>query len=130
MDKVKVKKASLVEILKTNRKEHRDLFLKAQAKYRELIIAALDEQLKEARDGKMPKWSKLSMLMQPQDHTEDYDRVLHMLELSEDNVIELSARAFQNYVEDDWEWSRQWALSNSGYVTSPKMAKYLTDDEQ
>jgi hypothetical protein len=64
-----------------------------------------------------------------------------MLELSEDSVVTLNHTEFVNFVEDEWDWTRNFAISNSGYVgigsNSPasalfvsKYKKYLGKDEE
>lgn len=124
MQKVRIAKAQLVELIKKNRDEHREVFLKAQEGYREKAIAVLDEQLARARKAQGIDMAVIVGIVQPQDHTEDYDRVLEMLSLSVDDTIELTSEEFQNFVQDNWHWSRSWALSNSTYTDSPKLRKF------
>jgi hypothetical protein len=120
MKEVRIKKQTLLDILKKNRQEHRDIFLAAQKEYRKQAIKVLDEQLSLAREGKPFVLATVTALIAPEDHTKDYDRAVEMLELSEDEVITLSTADFSNLVQDQWSWSRQWAFSNSHYVDSPK----------
>lgn len=122
MKTVTIQKSKLTEILTKNRADHREIFLKAQEGYRAAVILLLDEQLKRARDGKDADIQKFIAVTQPEDHTEDYDRVLSMLEMSVDDTIEVTSEEFRNYVQDKWNWSRSWALSNSGYTSHPKLA--------
>lgn len=121
MNEVRIQKEKLIAILTKNRSEHRDIFLAAQKKYREVVIEILDEQLKLAREGKPFLLARLTMLSAPQDHTKEYDTILRMLELSLDDVVTLSNSQFTQLVEDRWGWSRSWAASNSPYVTSSKL---------
>lgn len=116
MKQVRVEKAKLLAILKKNRDEHRGIFIAAQKKFREVAIKALDAQLKAARNGKPFELTNLSVLTAPEDHTADYDRSIQMLEMSVDNEITVDEREFQNYVQDVWNWSRDWAASNMRYV--------------
>jgi hypothetical protein len=102
MNTVKVKRNILLERIKKNHDAHRDLFLKAQKGYRETVIEELDKMLADARTGK-PVRTSLG-LIEPQDHTNDYNRVIDMLEMSVDDVITLDARSFDNYVRDQWDW--------------------------
>jgi hypothetical protein len=122
MKTVKIQKFKLTEILTKNRADHREIFLKAQEGYRAAVISLLDEQLKRARNGKDADIQRFISITQPEDHTEDYDRVISMLEMSVDDTIEVSAEEFRNYVQDKWQWSRSWAISNSGYTSHPKLA--------
>jgi hypothetical protein len=115
MHSVKVKRTGLLEKIKANRQGHRDLFLKAQEGYRLDVIAELEQHLQDARDRK--KISRSLSLPEPQDHTEDYDSVIAMLEMSVDDTIELDAASFQQYVLDKWSWKRAADLTNAAYAS-------------
>ena len=128
MNQVKVKKDELLEILRKNRAEHRAIFLKAQEKYREVVIKELDAQLKAARGSKPFVLAKIVQLVQPKDYTAQYDRAIQMLEMSVDDTIIITAVEFQNYVQDIWNWSREWAFSNSSYVKSAKLDALSAED--
>jgi len=117
MKQVRVDKSKLLEILKKNRDEHRGIFLEAQKSFRAVAIKMLDAQLKDARTGKPFELARLTTLQAPEDHTADYDRSIQMLEMSVDKEIAVDEREFQNYVQDIWSWSRDWATSNIGYVS-------------
>ena len=117
MKQVRVDKAKLLAILKKNREDHRGIFLAAQKQFRVVAIKALDAQLKAARTGRPFELVRLSALEAPQDHTADYDRSIQMLEMAVDKEILVDEREFQNYVQDIWNWSRDWAVSNMRYVS-------------
>jgi hypothetical protein len=55
-------------------------------------------------------------LAEPVDHTADYDRILAMLEMSVDDTIMLDAQEFNQYVLDNWEWSRLASYTNQSYA--------------
>jgi hypothetical protein len=115
MHSVKVKRAALLEKIKANRDGHRDLFLKAQEGYRLDVIAELEQHLRDARDRK--KISRALSLPEPQDHTEDYDSIIAMLEMSVEEIIELDAGSFQQYVLDKWSWKRAADITNYAYAS-------------
>lgn len=127
---VKIKKDKLLKIIKKNRNDHRDVFLEAQEGYRKLVIELLEQQIALAR-GKSKGFNleRITSVTAPEDHTEDYDKAIKMLEMSEDKVIDLAYDSFTQLVMDDWGWGRQWAASNSAYVRSAgsvdKLSKYL-----
>jgi len=111
---VTVKKDELLTVLKKNRDEHRNIFLDAQKGYREDAIKELDRMLAEARDGKAIR--RQIVLVEPQDHTKDYDRVIRMLEMCTKDEIFISESEFAQYVQDDWGWKQQFTASTSGYT--------------
>jgi hypothetical protein len=104
MNTVKVKREDLLTKVRANRDAHRDLFLKAQANYRKLIIQELDRMLADAKAGR--KIRRSIDLVQPRDHTGDYDRTIMMLEMSVDDTIILDANEFDQYVRDVWAWTQ------------------------
>jgi hypothetical protein len=53
----------------------------------------------------------------PQDHTRDYDRMIKMLQMHQDDLFTLDDFQFAEYVMDDWGWKRQWGTSNSEFVS-------------
>lgn len=124
MNEVKVKKVELLEILKKNRADHRDIFLKAQEGYRKAAIEELDRQLNDARNGKPFLLTRFTALVQPKDYTGEYDRAILMLQMSVDDIVTIEKEQFANFVQDKWQWSRAWAASNSSYTSSPKFADY------
>lgn len=103
MNQVKVIKSELVKILKTNRQQHREEFLKAQENYRKLVVNELDGMLKSARDGENIR--RHVNLLAPEDHTKDYDLVIKMLDMSVEEEIVITQQQFNNYVNDDWNWA-------------------------
>ena len=116
MKQIRVDKAQLLKILQKNRAEHRATFLEAQKTFRVVAIKALDAQLKAARQGRPFELTRLVSLTAPEDHTADYDRSIQMLEMSVDAQITVDEREFQNYVQDVWNWSRDWASNSLAYV--------------
>lgn len=118
MNRVKVRKAELLQRLEANRGTHRTLFLEAQDGYRELVIGELDKALKDAREGRAIR--TVIQLQAPQDHTAEYDNVIEMLRMSVDDEIELEAHAFQCFVLDQWQWTHATRVLNSAYAEHAK----------
>src|SRR5262245_50103453 len=114
MDKVKVKREDLLVRIRGNRDKHRTIFEKALEGYRKEAVAWLEEVLDDAK-GRGQTRGEME-LIEPQDHTRDYDRVILMLEMSVDPVIELDAQTFAMYAMDDWSWKRDFLHSTSRYV--------------
>lgn len=104
----------LLNAIKENRDRHRDIFLKAQEGYRIQLIKELDQMLADARDGK--KLRRFVTLPEPEDHTDDYDRVIKMLEMSVEEQLEIDETQFAMYVMDDWGWKKNWTTTNAAYI--------------
>lgn len=114
MDKVTVEKKTLLETVRKNRSEHRNIFLRACEGYREEAIATLDKFLADAKAGK--RIHQYIGLEEPVDKTKDYDRVIKMLEMSVADTIELTVAEFAQYVMDDWSWKGQFTATNTKYI--------------
>lgn len=114
MNTITVSVAELLSKLKANRETHRATFDKAVVGYRDAAIKALDEMLDDAKAGREIRRS--IGLIQPQDHTDDYDTVIAMLEMEQRPDIEISRNEFQSYVLDKWAWAEQFGTSVMGYI--------------
>lgn len=122
MEPISVEVTRLVETLKKNRDEHRDIFLKAQSVYREKVIEAFEERLESIRNGeKIVTWINLP---EPEDHTQDFNDAIEMLEWETRERIELSPRDFKRYVQNRWEWEASFTANTRSY------SQMLDDAEQ
>ncbi len=113
MEMVTVKTTDLHQELSDNRNRHRRIFEEAQGHYREQAIKELDQMLADAREGRVIK--RMVILPEPEDHTDDYDRVLRMLEMSVHDETELSENDFEMFVMDRWGWERSFDTSTRAY---------------
>jgi|SRR6516165_205015 len=127
MNTVKVKREELLTKVRSNRDAHRTLFLKAQEGYRKLVIEELDRMLADAKAG--GPIARSINLVEPSDHTEDYDRVLAMLEMSVDDTVILGAEEFSQYVLDRWTWSRFAISTNQSYAAGSPVPRPSRDEE-
>jgi hypothetical protein len=113
--KIQIERTTLLDTVRANREKHREIFLKAQQGYQKQIVQLLEERLQRARDGKQVQlWINLT---EPMDQTNDYDRIIRMLEMTETHQIELSEGDFSQYVMDDWQWKKQFLATNSSYMS-------------
>lgn len=118
METVKIEKKKLLTKLIANRNAHRALFLKAQVGYRKTIIRHLDRMLKQARAGKEVQTQIIVRVPAPQDMTSSYDRVISMMQWTQDELIELTEEEFSQYIRDNWRWSADNFRSSSFYSKS------------
>lgn len=114
MNAIIVKKIELLTAIRQNRNSHREIFLKAQKKFRERFIEELDRRLADARHGL--KIDTYIGLPRPKDHTADYDRAIRMLEMETREHIELEESDFAVYVMDQWAWKQNWTASTLAYT--------------
>jgi hypothetical protein len=113
MKSVKIKSADLLEVLKKNRETHVSEFNSAKEEYRKDVIAEMKKNLKQAQSG--GEIVSYIQLVEPQNFTASYDTAIKMLEMSADELVELTMQEFQQYVEDNWHWKGTFAASTSIY---------------
>ena len=114
MRTVRVGTQWLLERLRDNRSNHRANFEKALGVYRTEAIEELERSLREAREGKPIR--RYVAIPQPEDHTEDYDLVIAMLEASADEHVELQSHEFQTYALDKWGWIESFGTNTMSYA--------------
>lgn len=113
---VKVEKGDLLARLKDNRQQHEQAFLTAYEGYTQTLIEELEGKLAQVKAGKTPKDRVYINAVRPENHTDDYDDAIDMLEMADDKVIEMTQSQFRQYARDDWGWKQQWTTSNSAYI--------------
>jgi len=111
---VRIVTKKLLDVLKTNRGQHRATFEKALEGYRKQAVAELESMLQEARAGKRIR--RAVELVEPIDQTEEYDQVIGMLEMCVDETVTLSQKQYKSYVLDQWDWAAHVGLTNARYT--------------
>ncbi|HLP82099.1 MAG TPA: hypothetical protein VK141_08975, partial [Nitrosomonas sp.] len=109
MRTVKIERTKLLKEVIKNRANHKKEYDEAMQGYRELVIEALSEKLEDAK--KHEDITHYIDLDRPENHLREYDRVIRMLEMSVDKVIELQANEFAQYVTDEWSWKESFVTT-------------------
>lgn len=113
MQTVKVAKKDLLKVLKENKKKHVKEFESATKIFIEDAIEKLGAMLDTAKTkGKIIQNLGLT---EPQSYEGSYDTAIKMLEMSTDDVIELTHQEFVQYVEDQWAWKGSFTMTTSLY---------------
>lgn len=113
LQEVRVTKSSLITKLRENREEHRAIFEEALSGWKEKVTKALEDAYQDALAGK--EFRVHFGLERPEDHTEDYDQAITMLEMSLDEELVLTYSEFRQYVMDEWGWHHAFAASTMAY---------------
>ncbi len=113
MDQMRIMRKQLLDALRVNKAEHHATFIQAQTGYRDAVIEELDRMLTDARAGS--KIKRHLTMPEPEDHTDDYDRAITMLEMCVDDEIVITSHDFTQYVMDNWGWKKQWSETVSNY---------------
>src|SRR4051812_25237278 len=111
---IKVSKARLLATLRGNRETHGAAYEKAKAGYIKVTTLQLKEYVEQLANGELLVQRFINP--PPEDHTDDYDDAIQMMEWSTDDEIELTQGQFKQYVMDDWGWKDSWVASTSAYI--------------
>lgn len=114
MREARVKKDELVEVVTEARNAHRMIFEKALEGYHKKVVEELEKRLEDARNG--VRYIHHVALIEPQDHTDDFDRALRMLSMEVSDEVVLSEGEFAQLVMNEWSWAQQFAASTQPYL--------------
>lgn len=112
MGVITVNKSALIEAIKKNKEKHRNDFEEALVGYRKKAIEELTKILLDAKEDREIQSFHMSP---PEDHTEDYTRVILMLEMCTEDKIFVTEADFAKYVQDDWQWKHQFVAATEMY---------------
>lgn len=113
MKSVRLDKNTLLTTLRQNREKHAKDVAEAREGWKKEVMGDLEKAIEDIRSKGTTEFRYLES--EPDDHTEDYDQAIRMLELSIDDVITLERDCFQNLVLDDWPWKKDFFASNAKY---------------
>ncbi len=118
-ENITVNKAALIAKITEERDQHKALYDKAVIAYTAQFVEAAqrfaEESVKRARKGE--GFVQFGWLPVPEEHTEDFDRALQMLEWEIGDEVVLSEHDFATLVQNQWGWARSF-LSNTTSYTS------------
>ena len=114
MRTVTVTKDDFLTRVRENRDNHRAVFEEALEGYRQRRMLELVHRVRDLKRGGVI--NQYIGLPEPEDHTDDYDRILTMVEMSINDTVELSENEFAMYVMDQWQWKQSFTNSTDRYV--------------
>jgi hypothetical protein len=84
--------------------------------YVEKAKAKLAAKLDELSSGKLV--ALRFDLQVPEDHTDDYDLAIRMVELHTEDTIEMTSTDVRTLMMDEWDWLRSFLFTNARYANS------------
>lgn len=124
MKEVVIDKDRLIQIVKDNQKDHEAKFEEAWGSWRDRMIDNFEEHLRRLKDRKQPTQVKINVnLVQPENHSDDYERALKMLQLHMEDTVTLDEQDFAELVQNDWGWERAFA-STYNVTTGKRYGKF------
>lgn len=112
--KTVIEKQRLLDIIRANRTKHNDTYEAAKTAYAEKGVELLKKLIQKLEKGETLR--PYLNLPEPENHVDDYDRAIQMLELDSRDTIELNEQEFRQFVQDEWDWKQNWLTSTSSYV--------------
>lgn len=114
MNTIKVKKADLLDTLRTNKAKHEEVYEQAMVKYREALIAELVALRADVEAGKQIEHRIKTVA--PLRYTDSYEEAIQMLEWEVGDEVELEQHEFRQYIMDDWNWGQNFRAATSAYL--------------
>ncbi len=68
-------------------------------------------------------WNSQLGLIYPENHSNDYERVIRMMQASVYDEVRLTEQEFDTYVLNNWEWKKNFIANNSAYVNKSISSK-------
>lgn len=115
MNGVKLTKGELLENVKANLDKHNADVAEALSLRRETIAKSFEKQLKEMEFDVDFQPKENLLFPMPKDHSEDYKKAIRMIEMTTDEVIELTESQFDKLVMDNWGWKSDLIATSSVY---------------
>jgi hypothetical protein len=117
MRTVNIRRTDFIEKVAANRSTHRTVFEKALGGYKRRLVRELERRLADVEAGR--RIEHYIRLPEPEDHTQDYDRILAMADMSIDEVLTLDADDFSRFVMDQWSWKQDFTETTAFYEERP-----------
>ncbi len=106
--------ARLKLIVTENKAKHDKIYADAVAGF---WVRAKQELEAKLEDLKNHHYGNLCVsLVFPENHNDDYQRAIEMLDLTVDKEVILKQHEFESLVRNRWPWRQSFLLSNAGYL--------------
>lgn len=116
MDKVRVNTGELKLTLVDNLATHVAKYDEAVSAYKILLLRKLGKLYKEVEaDVEVDLYIDL---LKPENHADDYETIIAMLDMSIDDITSLTMNEFRQYVEDKWTWKKNFQETFVAYTSA------------
>jgi len=119
---IKVNKADLITAIASNRNEHIKKYNDAIAGYKTKLIEKLKEAMELAIQDKELITAIIMPAPKPINHKSDYDLAIGMLDMSVEEIVEISDDQYRNFILDDWSWKSSFSTSSASYSSSSSVS--------
>jgi hypothetical protein len=119
MRDITVRKSDLHQALETNMAEHHDTYVTAMQVYEVKVREWFEENLALIQRGQMHKVQLRCPYPVPEEHTDDYQRAIDMLQWDQGDTIVLSEADFITFINNEWGWHRSFLANTTSYLEAP-----------
>ncbi len=113
--KIKVRVEDLLIKLVANRKQHVEDYEEAVEAYRKESINQMKARVELLETATNPEKFLKFNLNCPVTYQKIYDRVIKMLKMTSDDVVEINGTQFAEWTEDEWGWSESFLNNTLSY---------------
>ena len=107
MNSIKMKRLELLGIVRNNKMVHVDAFNESVDDYKIVVLKTSKANVELAMKGDLDSFKLIkSIPAAPVSYENEYVRAIRMLELSIEDVIDVSEDVFNQLVLDEWSWKR------------------------
>ena len=89
-------------------KKHKIEYRNAVSEYEEACVKFLEEALEHVKSGVFDREKITLSLIKPENYSDEYQRILDMLEYSVDETLTLDADTFRAYFKGEWTWKARF----------------------
>lgn len=116
MKTVRIDTKELYQIVESNLTKHIREHQEAIKDYKDAVLTIAADNFGLAETQDLDEFKKFkSFPSSPTSYEQEYQRALKMLELSVDDVTELTYDEFNQLVLDEWSWKRNFTALNASY---------------
>ena len=119
---VKVRRMDLLAALKENREKHVKDYEEACEGYRNMAMTRMENAkeewnkvVAELKAGHLPNLRVSVSVDAPDTYERAYNQIIRMMEMSVEDVVELTSTQFACFVMDDWDWKGQYEATSTAY---------------
>jgi len=113
----KIPKKELLTILQENYERHKVIVEEAKAGYLKEALEQAQKAIGALQEGRLVTLAEYSE-RPPMDYSKAYEHAIRALELTTEEIIEMTMGEFAKLVMDEWDWQQEFLRSSSDYSAS------------
>jgi len=116
MRSAKINRLELLKIVQANKQQHITDFNEAVEDYKKAAVKLAEANLALAHTGDVESIVKMRAApSRPVSYEKEYSRGIRMLELSVEEVIDVTEDVFNQLVLDEWAWKNAFTTTSASY---------------